>query len=262
MSRATLLVALLLVALVVVLVFLPKGKDPGSEATIAETIAVYGYDDDGAPLWEIRARSGRITGSDQRLDDVAIDFFDAESSTLSLRGDHLERSESTSRLSGGVRIERDDDLLLTTEALTWDEADEQLESGPVELSTEDLRVSAAAFGYDLHSSTAQFTGGVEASVALDTSWTIVADRAEEHDGRVTFQQDVVAESEDDQSFAAERLEVDPEAETVRLSGGVVGEWASGRLSAETVELDSEGIRAAGGVTARLDLEEMRGSNDP
>lgn len=243
------------------LVFLPRGRNPVDDTTIAELITLYGYADDGTPLWEVRAQDGRIDGSAQTLSGVAIDFHGEDLSTLSIHGDRLERTEGVSRLSGNVRIERTDDLLLETEALTWNEADERLESGPIDLSTADLHVSAAGFGYDLETETASFTGGVEAFASLEAEWTIRADRAEERDGVVVFREGVTAESEDDESFRCEQLEVDSETETVHLSGEVIGDWSSGHLSAESVWLDGNGMRAAGRVTARLDLEELRRVDD-
>jgi lipopolysaccharide export system protein LptA len=261
MSRATSLLALLFLGIVVVLVFLPRERHPVDDATIARSITLYGYAEDGSPLWEIRARDGRIDGSDQTLSGVAIDFYGEDLSTLSIRGDRLKRTESVSRLSGNVRIERTDDLLLEAEALTWDEAAERLESGPIDLSTADLHVSAAGFGYDLETETASFTGGVEAVASLEAEWTIRADRAEERDGVVVFHESVVAESEDGESFVCDRLEVDSETETVHLSGEVIGDWSSGHLSAESLRLDGNGMRAAGRVTARLDLEELRKADD-
>lgn len=230
------------------------------DATIARSITLYGYDD-GALLWEIRAQDGRIDGSGQTLSGVAIDFHGKDLSTLSIHGDRLERTEAVSRLSGNVRIERTDDLLLETEALTWNEADERLKSGPIDLSTADLHVSAAGFGYDLQTETASFTGGVEAFASLEAEWTIRADRAEERDGVVVFRESVTAESEDGESFRCERLDVDSKTEIAHLSGDVIGDWPSGHLNAESVRLDGNGMRAAGRVTARLNLEELRRVDD-
>jgi hypothetical protein len=261
MSRAKGLLALLFLGIVVALVFLPRGRNPVEDATIAESITLYGYAADGAPLWEIRAQDGWIDGPDQALNGISIDFYEEDLSTLRIRGDRLERSDAISRLSGDVRIERTGDLLLKADAVTWDEAGESLESGPIHLSTEDLSMSAAGFGYDLEIETASFTGGVEAFASLETEWTIRADRAEEHDGVVVFHDGVTAESEDGESFRCERLEVEPETRTVHLSGDVVGDWSSGHLSAESVRLDEEGMRAVGRVTAHLDLKELRGSDD-
>lgn len=231
MSRAKSLLALLLIGAVVALVFLPRGRSPADNATIARSIRLYGYDDDGAPLWEIRAEGGRIDESAQTLNGVAIDFHNEEGSTMSIRGDRLERIEGVSRLSGNVRIDRSDDLHMDVEALTWNEAEERLESGPIDLLTEDLRVSAAGFEYDLETETASFTGGVEASLGTEPEWTIRAERAEEHDGVVIFRVGVIAESED------------------------------GRLSAESVRLDEDGMQATGLVAARLNLDEIGEPDD-
>ena len=261
MSRTTGLLALLFLGIVAVLVFLPRGRHPTDDATVARSITLYGYDDSGAPLWEIRAQDGRIDRSDQTFSGVAIDFYGEDLSALSIHADRLERSEAVSTLSGNVRIERTDDLLLETEALSWNEAGEYLESGPVDLSAEDLHVSAAGFGFDLETETASFTGDVEALVSLEAEWTIRAARAEERDGVVVFREDVTAESEDGESFRCRQLEVDSETETVHLSGEVIGDWTSGHLIAESVRLDGNGMRAAGRVAARLDLGELAEAND-
>ena len=230
MSRARSLVALLLVAAAVALVLLPRGRRPEGDATTASSIALYGYDDSGNPLWEIRARDGRIEESVQTLNGVTIGFHSKGGSAMSVRGDRLERSDGVSRLSGNVRIDRDD-LRMEVEMLMWDEAAEHLESGPIALETEDVRVSAAGFGYDLETETASFTGGVEASVGTDPGWTIQSDRAEEREGVVVFRDGVTADSE------------------------------NGRLSAESVRVDEDGMRAAGDVVALIDLRATGEPND-
>jgi hypothetical protein len=261
MSRAKGFLALLFVGMVVALMFLPRGRTPSENVTVAESIRLYGYAADGAPLWEIRARDGRIDGPDQSLNGISIDFHGEDLAALRIHGDRLERSDAISRLSGDVRIERATDLLLETQTVVWDETEQLLESGSIDLFTEDLRMSAAEFGYDLESETASFAGGVEAVADLETEWTIRADRAEEHDGVVVFFDGVTAESKDGESFRCERLEVEPEVETVRLSGGVIGDWSSGHLTAESVQWDKEGTWATERVAARLDLQELRISDD-
>jgi lipopolysaccharide export system protein LptA len=229
MSRAKGLLAILVVAILVGLVFLPRGRNPASNETVARAIALYGYAEDGAPRWEIRAREGRLDGSTQALTDVAVDFHNDDGSTMSARGDRLDRTDGVGRLSGDVRIEQSGDFRMEVETLTWNEAEERLDAGPIGLSTDDLRLSAARFGYDLRAETASFEGGVEATARLETEWAIRAERAEERDGVVTF------------------------------LGGVTVDAEEGRVRAESVRLDEDGILAVGGVEARLDLG---GSGEP
>lgn len=260
MPRTKILLALLAVAIVLALVLLPRGRGPVDEATVAEVITFYGYTKEGTPLWEIHAESGRIDGAEQWLHGVSVDFYDEEGPALHVRGAELHRTPGVSRLSGGVRIERGDDLVLETDAVSWDEARDRLEAGAIDLTTPELRVSAARFEYELETAAASFAGGVDASADLDARWTIEADRAEERDGVVTFRGGVIAESEDGASFRCERLEAESESETARLTGGVVGDWASGHLSADSVRFDDDGIHATGGVTARLDWGESRDSD--
>ncbi len=150
---------------------------------------------------------------------------------MSVRGDRLDRTAGVGRLSGDVRIEQSDDFHMEVEALTWNEAEEHLDSGRIDLSTEDLHLSAARFGYDLRAETASFDGGVEATANRETDWAIRADRAEEHDGVVTFH------------------------------GGVTVDSEEGRVHAESVRLDEDGILAAGGVEAQLELKGSRESDD-
>ncbi len=225
MSRAKGFIALLFVAIAatLMLVFLPRGRSPSDDWTTARSVSLFGYTEDGSPQWEIHAADGQIDDSSQRLSGIAIDFFAEGQDPLGIRSDRLERTETISRLSGNVRIEQADDLLLTTEELTWDESGERLASGPVDLVAGDVRMSAAEFGYDLRDETASFTGGVEATADLEEEWSIRADRAEEHNGEVSF------------------------------LGGVSAESSAGCLSAETVRVAEDGIRAIGGVSARLDL---------
>jgi len=231
MSRAKGFLAIVVLAVLVGLVFLPRGRNPASTETVARTIALCGYAEDGAPRWEIRAQEGRLDGSTQTLIGVAIDFHNEDGSTMSARGDRLERTDGVGRLSGDVRIEQSDDFHMEVETLTWNEAEEHLDSGPIDLSTEDLHLSAARFGYDLQAETASFAGGVEATARLETEWAIRAEQAEELDGVVTF------------------------------LGGVTVDSEEGRVSAESLRVDENGILAAGGVEARLDLGGSREPDD-
>jgi lipopolysaccharide export system protein LptA len=261
MSRAKILLALVAVAAALVLIFLPHGGDePADDATAATAISLYGYDD-GDLLWEIRAAHGRIDGDEQTLHGVEVAFHGDGDDPLQIRGEQLERSGDSARLSGDIRIERTDDLFLETEALTWIEADERLEAGPIVLLAEALTISAERFGYDLVTGSSSFTGHVEASADLGSDWTIRAERAEEQDGIVTFDGTVTAESGEEGAFRCDRLEVDSEAQQVRLLGDVDGEWASVRLNAGSIEMDDDGLRAADRVSARLDLQEMGGADD-
>ncbi len=262
MSRAKSLLALLFVGIVIALVFLPRERNPGDDATIAESISVSGYTSDGSLLWDLRAQDGRLDGPDQTLHEVTLDFYGEDSSAMSIRGDRLERAEASSRLSGNIRIEREDDLLLEVESLTWNEVDEKLSSGPIALTSEDLCVSAAQFVYDLETETASFSGDVEAIAKLETDWAIQADRAEEQGGVVVFRGAIRAASEDSESFRCTSLKIETETKVAYLSGDVVGEWPSGQLSAESVRWNEDGVHAIGRVEARLDLEELRKSNDP
>lgn len=260
MSRAKSLLALLVVAVGIALLFLPRGGGPADETTSATSITLYGYDDGAKPSWKIRAANARIDGPGQTLDGVSIEFYGDDPSSLGIRGDRLDRSEGVAHLSGHVRIERADDLFLETEALTWIEAEDRLETGPISLSADILRVTAARFGYDLDTGTASFTDDVEAVIDLETDWTIRAERAEERDGLATFHDGVTAESESGETFRCERLEVDSQSEVVRLFGDVTGDWPAGELTADSVRWDQSGTRASGRVAARLDLEEMRTPN--
>lgn len=261
MSRTKILLVLVVIAAALVLIFLPRRDGPVDDATTAASISLYGYDD-GELLWEIRAADGRIDGDNQALRDVEVAFHSAEGDPLRLRGERLDRSGEIARLTGGIRIERADELLLETEALNWFEAYDRLEAGPISLSTEILHIAADEFGYDLATGASTFAGSVEAHADVGSNWMILAERAGERDGIVSFSGSVKAESADDGTFRCERLEVDSEAERVRLLGDVDGEWTSAQLSAESVELDDKGLRAAGRVSARLDLEEMGESGDP
>ena len=261
MSRTKIILVLAVVAAALVLILLPRKHGPVEDATTVASISLYGYDD-GKLLWEIRAADGRIDDDDQTLRDVAIAFHGAEGDPLHLRGERLDRSGKMARLTGDIRIERTDELLLETEELTWIEADDRLEAGPISLSTEILRIAADGFEYDLTTGASTFTGGVEARADLESDWAIRAEHAGERDGIVSFDGSVTAESSDDGTFRCDRLEVDSEAERVHLLGNVDGGWTSAQLSAGSVELDDDGLRAAGGVSARLDLNEMGGSDDP
>lgn len=242
--------------------FLPRETREADHATAASRISLFGYTGDGTLLWQIQADSGRIEATDQTLENVCVDFYDADGPELSVRGDRLERASGVSRLTGAVRIERSGGSQMRLEALTWHEAAEQLAAGPVELSADRLTLSAAQFEYDLRTGSASFGGSVQVSVSWESTWIIRADRAEGHDDVTILRGGVVAESEEGESFRCESMEVDPASGTAFLSGGVVGEWPSGELLATSVRLDEEGIHAAGSVVGRVHLDLSEHPDDP
>ncbi len=231
------------------------------DVTRADAMTVYGYANRDTPLWRMEAESGTIDERDQTLHDVTISFYEGDGTATRVRGDRLERTDAIGRLTGEVRMERPDGLLLTTASVTWDEADERLEAGPIVLTTSELRMSAVTFAYDLASDTASFGGGVEATADWETSWTLEASRAEEHDGVMTFYGAVTATSDADDAYVCDRLEVSTENETVLLTGNVSGEGRGGTLRAASLRWSEEGIVADGAVTARIDLE-AGASDDP
>ena len=260
MSRAKSLAALVLLGAVLAFVFFPRTRHSETPAvTVTDAIQLFGYGDDGSLQWELRAATGSMDSSEQVLEDVSVRFFGQDQSALAIRGDRLVRSDGESRLSGDVRMERSEDVTLDVDTLTWDETSEQLASGAVAVESDDLSVSAGGFGYDLTTETASFVDGVEARVALETAWTVRSSRAEEHSGVMVFADGVEAESADGEHFECDSLAV--EERTATLRGDVTGTWTSGSVNAAVIELSDTGIRASGGVVARLDLQALEKTDE-
>lgn len=227
----------------------------------AEGLTLHAYSPTSESAWEIRAHGGAVDGDESTLSDVEIDFFNAEAGQLTARAGHLVRTEGAATLSQGVIVERADGLRLATEAMSWNERAETLETGPIELRIGDVEATAPHFTYDLATERAQLDGGIQVHLDGEPSLHASGERAEEADGLFALDGDVKIVEESGVSYRCDRVEVETSAATgdksegkaIRMMGGVEATLSEGELRADQVDVRDAGITAVGNVSIRLDL---------
>jgi LPS export ABC transporter protein LptC len=259
MPRARAILLCLVVAGFAALVLVPR-RPPGVDVSFTATgVVLHTYTEAGDLSWEIYAREGRVVDEKGTLSDVKIHFISPDAPSLSASADRFSRGEDGSILSGGVRIEREDGLRLETEEMTWNEREEQLHAGAIDLTIRDARVEGERFEYDLRDERATITGGVLATVDREPKVSVRGDRAVEEDDVLSIEGSVQIESEDG-SYQCDRIQAD--TETVRLIGGVEGLFKDGELRAERASIAGGGLTATGNVSLSLDLASERETDAP
>ena len=160
------------------------------------------YSESGDLSWQVDAREGEAAGDEGELRDVEVQFVTSDETALRATAATLVRGERESALSGDVRVERDDGLILTTDRLTWNEEEELLHAGAVELAVDGTTWRGSQFEYDLHNDRALISGGLEGAFP---EGELLADRAEIDEdgltasGGVTLRLDLAAEEDVDGS---------------------------------------------------------------
>jgi hypothetical protein len=223
MSRASVLLLVLLVVGFAALVLVPHRATAPDVPFAASGVALQTYTEAGDPSWEISAREGEVDGEEAALRDVEVRFRSSDETSLVATADRLVRGENESVFSGHVRVDRSDELHLETEELVWNESLEFLKTSAIELSVRDVTLTGERFEYDLRLDRATIVGNVVATVSTD-ELQIRAERAEEIDD-----------------------------ETIDLAGGVKATFPDGTLSAERARVTETGVVASGDVSLSLHL---------
>ncbi|MFC2079086.1 hypothetical protein ACFLSZ_03810 [Candidatus Bipolaricaulota bacterium] len=262
MSRAKILVFVLIVIIVGAFLLFRRSTPVQESHLTAEGVVLSGHRDDGSPAWSVRAETGSLKEDDGVLETVELTFFEGSDTDIIVRGDRLSRDSSGSTLSGSIHIEQGSVMRLETETIFWDERNDVLESGPVTIEMEWASIQAGAFHHDLSADLTTLTRGVEAQLTRDDKEYIVrSDLAEATSNQLSLLGNVSIQGEDDDEFRCQQLESDDSGSTIRLIGEVSGTWHSSAFSADVAQLDSTGIRLRNNVTIDLELLMMDEPND-
>lgn len=232
MPRARVVLLFLLVAGFAALVFVPRRPGGLDASFTAAGVVLHTYTEAGDLSWEIYAREGEVVEEEGTLSGVEIRFISSDETSLTATADHFSRAEDESVLSGDVKIEREDGLRLETEEMTWDEREEQLRAGAIDLSFRDARLEGQRFEYDLRDERATITGGVVATVDRGPGLSVRGDRAVEED------------------------------DVLSIEGNVRIEFEEGEVRAERASIEEGGLTATGNVSLSLDLASERESDAP
>ena len=260
MSRTA--IVIILVILVGGVALLLRQSAPIQESlTRAGQVSLTGYRDDGRLSWSIQAENGFLDDDVSTLEIVKLTLLE-QGNTIIVYGDRLSRDSSGSSLAGSVQIEQADGLSLSTESLFWDEDNDVLESGPVTIELDTASITAGGFHHKLTTGFTTLTQGIEAQISHDdVSYSAQSNSAEVVSDQLALVGDVSIQTENADNYLCQRLESDTTTSSIRLLGDVTGLWQGNDFSAESVSLETDGIRLEGNVIIDLDLLMMDDSHD-
>lgn len=261
MSRAVVCVLVLIIIGGAVLLFRRPASVQDNDLS-AEQIVLTGYHEDGRPAWSIQAQTGSLNEDDGLLEVIELSFFEGSDADIVVRGDRLSRDSGGSTLSGSIRVEQSDTLLLETETIFWDEQNDVLESGPVSIEMELASIEAGAFHHDLAANLTTLTRDVEARLSQsDKQYVVHSDSAEAGSDQLTLLGNVSIQAENGDSYRCQRLESAASGSSIRLLGEVAGSWQKSAFSAGRAQLDAAGIQLTDNVTIDLELLMMDEPDD-
>ncbi len=257
MSKAKILIPVLVIACALALLFIPQDKEGGrKEPATAARIVLYGYTTDGRISWEIAAEEGRIERDEEDLSDVTIRFPQEDGEDLLISAASLIQRGRIRTLSGEVRIKRGDTFEMSTDSLDWNDETSTLSADRINLVYGKIEVVGGGFLYDLKSQLVSLSNGLEGKIAREEPIFISAECAEEENGRIVIAGNVALES-GKKSYRCDRLESDREGKIITLSGSVAAYLPEGELTGERLVIGPDGISVSGSV--RLDLK-LKGEN--
>ncbi len=259
MSRLRVLLLLLIVGAILALVLSFRQEPTSSDLTVAEALDLSGYDAEGTLVWHVHAKSGELKEDRGHLSNVVVRFFADGEEPLEARSPTLIFRKGAATLEGGVEATRGEEYRLTTEQITWNEAERTLTAHRVEITTDGGTIAANEFRYDLASERSVLSGGIDARIDRSTPITVSGDQASEENGLLQIT-DGVTILNGEETYLCSRLEYDTEGDTVRMIDSVAGTFQEGEIHADEITLTQDGIEAVGAVV--LDLHDLFfGGND-
>jgi len=260
MSRTTkiLLLATGLVAgaVALFLTFTKPGAFSPTAAAEASDVVMRGYSEAGDPTWEVRAVRGEIIEREGTLVDVAADFFQQGKKPIRASAERLIREGEIARLEGAVTIRRDDGLLIETEAVTWREDDETLESRETTLSYDDGELRGEQLAYDLRTRKGTLSA-VTATIRREETIFVTSERAQLQDDSLTLEGQRHGVTVDG-TLRADRLTATLDGDSVTLSGRVIAEGEGFTATADGAEVRDDGWVLRGNVSVDAELSKLGG----
>jgi hypothetical protein len=191
-------------------------------------LVMRGYEE-GSVTWETLAERGEIASATGSLENVVLRVL-GEETTLEVRAAELARQAESVTLTGDVRAETDEGLLVSSEQMTWWEDTRVLESGATQLSLQGDELSADAFTYDARTQSATLVG-VRATLA-DASLAASSNAGEISRDTIRLLANVHVYSTEDAASvqAASRPTFEVTADALTLSRD--GVTANGNVSAD------------------------------
>lgn len=223
--------AVVTIAVTVLFVLTPVPRPSASRPTEATSLVLRGYDA-GNVTWEATANRGELATSGSALTEIVLRIFDGTTAAVRVSAQSLAEEEGVITLRGDVRGETDQDLRLSTDAMTWTENRGKLESGLTLLTMGTDELSAEGFAYDTRLRRAALTD-VRGTLRRASTFVFTSDGGEVSQDEVML------------------------AGNVRVTSSEPGF----ELQANSLVSSEDGWTATGGVSADIELSASQEDDD-
>ncbi len=252
-KRILIIILLLLIGggIVVWLLLSPPVPKRVSALSQARGISLFGYDKQGKISWAVRAKTGQVEkGKKSTLSDVSLSFLSDKKIEAEARCDTLSYSGDKATLSGNVTLREEGGIRLVTDEADWNTTTREISASDVTITVQSGSITAPNFLYQTDDRRAIMSGGVKASLTGASPLTVDGDKATAHADTVSINGDVRVHVRDE-IYTADRLEYSSKNGVTTLSGGVVGIFSHGKITAGKIVIGEHEISASGGVHISL-----------
>jgi len=147
----------------------PSSSRSVLQATQAQKIVLYGYDDGENLAWRVRADKGTLRKEEGRLVDVEVSFYAEGEEEFEVTAETLVFETTEMTLSGRVTASHRDGYNLQAQTLTWTETSNELAGNDIEISSESFTMNAVDFRYELENRRAWLGGELHAHLLSSLS---------------------------------------------------------------------------------------------
>jgi len=226
----------------------PEGT---SALSRAGGISLFGYDSQGEVAWAVHAETGEMEeGKESKLSDVSLLFLSGGEDDVEAACDTLHFSGDEATLSGNVTLTEKGGMRLVTDSANWGTTTREISASDVTITVQSGSITAPEFRYQTDDRHAVMSGGVQATVDSASLLTVTGNEAEAHADLISIDGNVRVHVRDEE-YTADRLGYSSKDDVTTLSGGVVGTFAHGAITADELVIRKNEISASGGVHISL-----------
>lgn len=201
--------------------------------------------------WALHAKEGQVKkGKASKLSDVSLRFTSGKKDKLAAACDTLSYSGDRATLAGNVTLSEEGGIRLVTQRADWDTSTREISASDVTIEVQSGSITAPEFYYQTDARRAVMSGGVRATLAGASPITVDGDEAEAHADSVKIDGNVRVHVRDE-SYTAGHLEYSSTDDVATLSGGVIGTFAHGEITADKLVISDNEVSASGGVHISL-----------
>ena len=213
----------------------------------ARGISLFGYDKQGRTTWAVHAEKGDTKkGEDSTLTDVSLSFLSDKKVEAKAKCDTLSYSGDKATLTGNVTLSEDGRISLVTQRADWNTTASEISASDVTIEVQSGSITAPQFRYQTDDRRAIMSGGVKASLTGELPLTVNGDKADAHADLITIKGNVRVHVRDE-IYTADNLEYSSTDDVATLSGGVVGTFSHGEITAAKLVIGKDETSASGSV---------------